>query len=90
MATGLYPITKATLQLSGITTMSTAMTNVLLSSMISQKTNPSSVTDVFKNVANQIFEAVLRGAEEGRLSKAQKSELEKLAGSYRELLKAIK
>lgn len=90
MATGLYPITKATLHISGITTMNTAMTNVLLASMIAQKTNPTSITDIFKSVANQIFEAVLRSAKEGQLSKAQKSELERLANSYRELLKAIK
>jgi hypothetical protein len=90
MAAGLYPITKCTLQLSGITTMNTAMANVLLASMIGQKSNPTSVTDVFKNVADQIFKAVLQNAEEGQLSKAQKAELEKLAGSYRELLKIIK
>jgi len=90
MAAGLYPITKCTLQLSGITTMNTAMANVLLASMIGQKSNPTSVTDVFKNVADQIFKAVLQNAEEGQLSKAQKTELEKLAVSYRELLKIIK
>lgn len=89
MATGLYPITKGTLQLSGITTMNTAMTNVLLASMISKKTNPTSITDIFKNVADQIFEAVMQSAKEGQLSKAQKSELQKLADSYRELLKVI-
>jgi len=89
MAAGLYPITKGALQLSGITTMNTAMTNVLLASMIAQKSNPTSITDVFKNIANQIFEAVIRSAEEGQLSKAQKGELQALAESYRELLKAI-
>lgn len=90
MSAGLYPITKGTLQLSAITTMNTAMTNVLLASMISQKSNPTSITDVFKNVADQVFHAVLQSAEEGQLSKTQKSELQKLASSYRELLKAIK
>lgn len=89
MAAGLYPITKATLQLSGMTTMNTAVANVLLASMISRKTNPSSITDIFKSVANQIFEAVIQSAREGQLSIAQRSELQKLANSYRELLKVI-
>lgn len=86
---GLYPITKATLQLSGITVMNTTMTNVLLASMASKKTNPVSITEVFKKISDQIFETVLRGAEEGQLSKAQKSELGKLVESYRELLEVI-
>ena len=58
MSTGLYPITKGTLQLSGITAMNTTMTNVLLAKMISQKGNPNSLTDVFKDASKRTIKAV--------------------------------
>lgn len=70
--------------------MNTAMTNVLLASMISQQSNPTSITDVFKGVAKQVFEAVLKNAKEGQLSKAQQGELKALADAYGKLLNAIK
>jgi len=57
MSRGLYPITKGTLQLSGITTMNTTMTNILLAKMISQKGNPESLMDVFKGASKRIIEA---------------------------------
>ena len=90
MSRGLYPITKGALQLSGITAMNTTMTNVLLAKMVSQKGgNPASLTDVFKSASEKIIDAVLKRAEEGQLSRVQRSELEELAEAYREVLKSL-
>jgi len=89
MSTGLYPITKGTLQLSGITAMNTTMTNVLLAKMISQKGNPNSLTDVFKDASKRTIKAVLNRAKEGKLTKDQIGELEELASAYIEILKSI-
>jgi len=89
MSRGLYPITKGTLQLSGITAMNTTMTNVLLAKMISQKSNPKPLADVLKDASKHIIEAVLNRAEEGKLTKDQITELEELANAYAEILKSI-
>jgi len=86
----LFKPIKATLGLSGITSMNTAMTNVLLATMVFKaKGNPSSPTQVFKDVSNRIIQMVLEKAEDNNFTKKEIRELEEIANAYRQILKAI-
>ena len=69
--------------------MNTTMTNVLLAKMISQKGNPTSLMDIFKDSTRHIIEVVLRQAKEGKLTKDQIGELEGLAKAYETILKSV-
>jgi hypothetical protein len=86
----LFKPIKATLKLSGITAMNTAMTNVLLGAMAPEKKgNPASPTDAIKNVSGQIFNMVLEAAEDNDFTKQEMAELTEIAEAYRSILKAI-
>lgn len=87
----LFKPVKATLGLSGITAMNTAMTNVLLAAMVFKgQGNPSSPTDVFKDVSVRIIQMVLERAKDNKFTKKEMDELTEIAGSYIGVLKAIK
>lgn len=86
---GLFKPVKATLNLSGITAMNTAMTNVLLAKMVFTG-NPSSPLEIFKDASERIIGMVLDRIEYGELTKAEIRELTEIANAYREILKAIK
>lgn len=80
---------KATLHLTAITTMNTAMTNVLLAKMVFQsKGNPTSPTEIIKETSGRTLDLVLSKVE-GQLTKTEMSELKGIADSYRQVLKAI-
>lgn len=86
----LFKPIKDTLNLSGITAMNTAMTNVLLAAMVfKEKGNPSSPTEVFKKVSDQIIQMVLEKAESNKFTKQEMKELVEIADAYRSVLKAI-
>lgn len=84
----LFKPVRATLNLSGITAMNTAMTNVLLAKMVFTK-NPSSPTDIFKEVSDRILTIVLERAESGGLTKGELRELSDIARAYRTILERI-
>lgn len=86
----LFKPVKATLGLSGITAMNTAMTNVLLAAMIfKSRENPTSPTEIIKGVSEQIFQMVLERAEDNKFTKKEMRELLVIADAYRDVLKAI-
>lgn len=86
----LFKPIKDTLNLSGITAMNTAMTNVLLAAMVfKEKENPSSPTDVFKKVSDRIIQMVLKKGEDNKFTKQEMEELVEIADAYRSVLKAI-
>ena len=85
----LFASVKATLNLSGITAMNTAMTNVLLAKMASTG-NPSSSLEIFKDASEKIMRIVLDRAAYGELTKSEIKELTEIADAYREVLKTIK
>lgn len=87
----LFKPVKATLGLSGITAMNTAMTNVLLAAMVFKgQGNPSSPTDVFKDVSGRIIQMVLERAKDNKFTKKEMAELIEIASAYTEVLKVIK
>jgi len=87
---GLFRPVKDTLNLSGITAMNTSMTNVLLAKMVfKMKGNPSSPTDVFKKVSDQIIQMVLQKAIDNKFTKQEMKDLTEIADAYRSVLKAI-
>jgi hypothetical protein len=87
----LFKPVKATLGLSGITAMNTAMTNVLLAAMVFKgQGNPSSPTDIFKDVSDRVIQMVLKRAEDNKFTKKEMAELIEIANAYAEVLKAIK
>lgn len=87
----LFKPVKATLGLSGITAMNTAMTNVLLAAMVFKaKGNPNSPTEVFKDVSERIIQMVLERAKDNKFTKKEMGELTEIADAYREVLKTIK
>jgi hypothetical protein len=86
----LFKPVKATLNLSGVTAMNTAMTNVLLAAMVFKaKGNPSSPKDVFKSASHRIIQMVLETAKDNKFTKKEMSELTGIAESYRSVLEAI-
>jgi hypothetical protein len=86
----LFKPIKDTLNLSGITAMNTAMTNVLLAAMVfKEKGNSSSPTDVFKKVSDRIIQMVLKKGEDNKFTKQEMEELVEIADAYRSVLKAI-
>lgn len=85
----LFKPVKATLNLSGITAMNTAMTNVLLAKMVFEG-NPSSPVEIFKNASERIIAMVLDRIEYGELTKGEIRELTEIANAYREVLKVVK
>jgi len=87
----LFKPVKATLGLSGITAMNTAMTNVLLAVLVFRgQGNPSSPTDVFKDVSKRIMQMVLKRAEDNKFTEKEMAELGDIANAYTEVLKVIK
>ena len=85
----LFKPLKATLNLTAITAMNTAMTNVLLAKMVFKpKGNPISPTEIFKEASERIFTVVLAKVE-GELTKNDVNELREIANAYREVLKAV-
>jgi len=87
-AKGLFPISKATLRLTGITAMNTAMTNFLLALMVFRACNPKPPpTKTFKDISNRVIDVVLETAKASKLKKGEMKELEELAESYKEILK---
>lgn len=95
-AAGLFPFTKATLRLTGITAMNTAMTNFLLAMMVFKSSNPGPPTKVFRDVSDKVFSAVLDAmvAETKRgkkklLSKEEMVELEELARTYKKIMEVV-
>lgn len=85
----LFKPVKATLNLSGITAMNTAMTNVLLAKMAFSG-NPSSPMEIFKDASERIITIVLDRIEYGELTKKEIRELTEIANAYREVLKVVK
>ena len=87
----LFKPVKATLGLSGITAMNTAMTNVLLAAMVFKaQGNPSSPITVFKDVSGKVIQMVLESAEDNKFTKQEMRELAEIADAYKEILKVIK
>ena len=87
----LFKPVKATLGLSGITAMNTAMTNVLLAAMdFKAQGNPTSPITVFKDVSEKVFQMVLKNAADNKFTKQEMSELTEIADAYKGILKAIK
>lgn len=86
---GLFKPVKATLNLSGITAMNTAMTNVLLARMVFEG-NPSSPIGIIKDASKRIMAMVLDRIEYGKLTKKEIRALSEIAEAYMEVLKAIK
>ena len=84
----LFKPVKATLNLSGITAMNTAMTNVLLAKMVFQG-NPSSPVKIVKDASERIISMVIDRIKYGELTKTEIRELIEIAGAYREVLKQI-
>lgn len=85
----LFKPVKATLNLTAITAMNTAMTNVLLAKMVFKpQGNPVSPTKIIKNASERVIAMVLARVE-GELTKAEMSELAEIADAYKEVLKAV-
>ena len=84
----LFKPVKATLNLSGITAMNTAMTNVLLAKMVFTG-NPSSPINIIKKASERVIDNVLDRIEYGELTKGEIKELTEIADAYRSVLKAI-
>lgn len=84
----LFKPVKATLNLSGITAMNTAMTNVLLAKMVFAG-NPSSPINIIKKASERVIDNVLDRIEYGELTKGEIKELTEIADAYRSVLKAI-
>ncbi len=85
---GLYKPVKATLNLSGLTAMNTAITNVLLAKMAFKK-NPSSPMKIIKKASERVINNVLDRIEYGELTKGEIKELTEIADAYRSVLKVI-
>lgn len=86
---GLFKPVKATLNLTGITAMNTAMTNVLLAKMVFTG-NPNPSLEIFKNASERIIGMVLDRIEYGELTKKEIRQLTEIANAYMEILKIIK
>ena len=85
----LFRPVKATLNLTAITAMNTAMTNVLLAKMVfKSQGNPISPTRIIKEASNRVIAMVLERIE-GELTKTEMRELKEIADAYIEVLKAI-
>lgn len=85
----LFKPVRVTLNLTAITTMNTAMTNVLLAKMVFKpKGNPISPTKIIKEASERVIAIVLAKVE-GELTKTEMNELKEIANAYKEVLKAI-
>jgi len=85
----LFKPIRATLNLTAITAMNTAMTNVLLAKMVfKSQGNPVSPTNIIKKASERVIGIVLERVE-GELTKKETNELKEIAGIYKEVLKAI-
>jgi len=85
----LFKPVKATLNLTAVTAMNTAMTNVLLAKMaFKPEGNPVSPTKIIKKASERVIAMVLARVE-GELTKAEMNELIEIAGAYEAVLKAI-
>jgi len=85
----LFPISKATLSLSGITAMNTVMTNFLLSLLVFRSSEPKPQVEVFKKISGRVIDSVLKTADECKLTKKEKMDLEELAKAYKGLLEGV-
>jgi hypothetical protein len=90
-ARGLYPMTKATIRLTAMGSMSGALTNYLLGILVMKGGNPIPPTakDQFKQVSEKTIDNVMEivGEKSCGLTKAELSSLEELADSYKEIFK---
>ena len=85
----LFKPVKATLNLTAVTAMNTAMTNVLLAKMVFKtQGNPISPTQIIKEASNRVIAMVLARVD-GELTKTEMKELKEIADAYMEVLKAI-
>lgn len=82
-ARGLFKPVKATLGLTAVTAMNTAMTNVLLASNIHG--NPVSPKNIFKEASDRVIKMILAKVE-GELTIADVEELKSIADLYRQFL----
>lgn len=85
---GLYKPVKATLNLSGLTAMNTAMTNVLLAKMVFTG-NPNTLMITIKKASERVLDNVLDRIQYGELTKGEIKELTEIAEAYKSVLKAI-
>jgi hypothetical protein len=87
---GLYKPVKATLNLSGITAMNTAITNVLLAKMVfTGNPQPSPALEIIKKVSEKVIDNVLDRIQYGELTKGEIKDLTEIADAYKSVLKAI-
>jgi hypothetical protein len=87
---GLYKPVKATLNLSGITTMNTTLTNVLLAKMVlAGNPKPNAAFETIKEISVKIIDNVMDRAQYGELTKGEIAELANIAEAYKSVLKSI-
>lgn len=87
---GLYKPVKATLNLSGITAMNTAITNVLLAKMVfTANPKPSPALEIIKKVSEKVIDNVLDRIQYGELTKGEIKDLTEIADAYKSVLKAV-
>jgi hypothetical protein len=84
----LFKPVKATLNLSGMTAMNTAITNVLLAKMVF-KGNPNPLMKTIIQASEKVIDNVLDRIEYGELTKGEIRELTEIANAYKSVLKAI-
>ena len=89
----LFPLSQGTVRLSAITAMNTAMTNVLLATLVFKKGNPepkpNTLIKVFKDASTKTMDNVMQIAKGCRLKKAEIKELQELANTYKSVLEAL-
>lgn len=83
------PVT-ATLNLTGVTAMNTAITNVLLAKMVfTGNPKPIPAFDTIKKVSEKIIDNVLDRVKYGKLTKTEIKELTEIADAYKSVLKTV-
>lgn len=86
----LFKPVKATLNLSGVTAMNTAITNVLLAKMVfTGNPKPSEAMNIIKKASAKVIENVLDRIEYGELTKGEIKELTEIAKAYKSVIETI-
>jgi len=89
----LFPLSHATIRLSAITAINTAMTNVLLAALVFKKSNPkpepNTLIKVFKDASIKTMDNVMRIAEDCKLNKAEIEEIKELTKTYKSILEVL-